>query len=208
MEKNFSGLKKLLRSEQKALLLFPLTVLLFAPLTHEFFHVLMLEIFECPYSSEFLLLEGEIWARIIPLCVLTKPQALIVLAAGMIGNILLGTVLFMVSSCLRIRASKKKGYIKSFYISILSLGFLFPVSFSFFNPKGDVTSIIKVLEIEFTFYWRILIGFTIIILTILRFWIDYRAVENEYSLRHFLRSCEVKLKEKIKSEEESEKEEN
>ncbi|MFB6076423.1 MAG: hypothetical protein ABEK17_04735 [Candidatus Aenigmatarchaeota archaeon] len=200
MQKKFKGLKKLLRSEQKALLLFPLTVLVFAPLTHELFHILTLESFACSYSYEFLLLKGEIWAEIIPQCVLTEPQSLAVLISCLGGNIFLGTLLFMIASCSRIRASTKKEYLKSFYISILSLGFLFPVSFSFFNVKGDITSITKILGINFPYFWRVLIGFTIIILTILRFWIDYMAIENEYTLRHFLRRCKVRLERGIKSE--------
>ena len=100
----------------------------------------------------------------------------------------MGIIFFMLSSLVRLKGN----FIKSFYFSIIALGFLFASGFYFFRETGDVANILKIVEIEVRQIWLTCIGFLIIGLSTIEFWIKFSSIEEEYKLLYSLREYKLK----------------
>ncbi|MCD6367782.1 MAG: hypothetical protein J7L45_01715 [Candidatus Aenigmarchaeota archaeon] len=191
---NFRGLRdgidELMREERKALIIFPVTVLIIATITHEIFHMIVLNIYHCPFTSSIQIIPFDFIYMINTSCDVTKLQAVNILAAGLVGNLLLGVILAMISSLIRL-----KGYfLKSFYISTASLGFFFSTGFYLLGAKGDAVNITKILGLNVDFLWIAITGIFIIVLSTIEFWIEFNSMSKEYELLHMLKEEERELK--------------
>ncbi len=171
---------ELLRDEDKALILFPITVLFTAPVMHELFHVIFLKLYRCPYNAGLSFSITEILIQLDPACQLTVPGSLLVLGAGILGNALVAITLFYLAAGLRLRARTEAQYLDAFYLSVISLGFLFSISFYFFFSRGDIVNMLAVLDLSVAPVWRYVTGMVIMVFTIVRFWLGFEAAEHEY----------------------------
>ncbi len=188
-KKLFDGIESLLEREKKALIIFPVIVLLVGSITHELFHILVLKIYNCPFSTNFQIIGWDFQFVIQPLCELDKVQAINVLSAGIVGNIFLGLIAFFISSVYRI----KENFLTSFYFDTIALGFVFTSGFYFFRETGDIMAILQILEIEISRVWIIAVGLIIMIFSTIQFWIEFRSIEEDYNLLHFLKEYKKQL---------------
>lgn len=173
----------LFRKEGKALILFPITVLFIAPIIHELGHITFLLLYNCPFHFDFgALVGGEFLFRIQPLCELGVRQAVTILSAGLIFEAIAGVSLFLIAAYKRMRADSERKILSSFLISVISLGFFFSISFYIIQGDGDIAAIMEILEIHFPHYYMIGIGLIILSFTLIRFWLEFRAIKKKYML--------------------------
>lgn len=129
---------KLLRpfaGEIKFLYVFALSFLVLSPFTHEFFHITMAGLFSCQAVLE----------SFVPVftptsvslnCEISSLRSIIVLAAGLAGNLALGLIFFAL-------ASRKK----SSYMYPVSLAFIWSSFFYLFYTTGDLHSIMGIMGV-------------------------------------------------------------
>jgi len=189
-------LDELLASERKALLLFPVTVFLIAPLTHELFHIAAVMLYNCPFDIS-IMTGAELIFGIKPLCQLNQFQTVILLSSGIAGNVALGILIFLIAAEERVIADSKRKYVRSFDLSVISLGFLFSPAIYFFQSQGDIVQLLQLFEISMPYIVRIGIGVFLLLLAALRFWIDFQSIEKEYTIMHFLQSCRTMVNSRL-----------
>ncbi len=103
------------------------------------------------------------------------------LAAGNIGNIVLGIGLLLAAMGMRLSADTRKQYLASFYLSVLSLGFLFSAALSLsLSIDGDIQSIAAVLGLTPVQGLLFLTGNALLIVFTIHFWLDFESVKKEY----------------------------
>lgn len=121
-----------LKGEIKFLALFVLSFLVLSPFTHEFFHIMTAGFFNC----------HAILQSFVPVftptsvsfsCEISALQSVIILAAGIAGNLVLGVVFFILAR-----------RIKSFLLYSVSLAFFWSSFFYLFYHSGDIYNIMRI----------------------------------------------------------------
>jgi len=124
------------------LIVFLIISTLIAPLTHESFHIMILKQFDCPYNfSIHQTYESGIFAEVTPLCSLNDLQAVVFLAAGLMGNIFVAAFL----AILTLYSRKRRLLIFSNLITFAMIGFASDPLFYFFAETGDIITILKII---------------------------------------------------------------
>ncbi len=122
------------KGEIKFLSFFVFSFLILSPFIHEFFHIMTAGFFSCQAVLE----------SFIPVftptsvsfnCEISVLQSIIILAAGILGNLVLGTVFFILA-----------GRRKSIPLYSISLAFLWSSFFYLFYRSGDLHSIMRILD--------------------------------------------------------------
>lgn len=121
------------------ILIFLVSLLLVSTITHELFHITVLEAYSCPYSFEY-----EYFFRSASVemgqCVVSDIQVVFFLLSGLVGNLVVFTLLTV--SFLMSDKFKNMDYLA------FSFGFLVSVSVYFFNTTGDIHSTLDVLNMS------------------------------------------------------------
>ncbi len=138
--------------------------MILAPLFHEFLHVMAFHIldYDCSLRINFDWSTG-IYGKVNTISKLSLGEALIVLSAGVAGNLLVGGFLFVVCYYLR----KQEKFIGLNFSLYIVLGFLSEPIFYFFEGRGDLVNILMLLDMsEFSFMLPS-VGFILSILILL-----------------------------------------
>lgn len=113
--------------------------LFFAPLIHEFFHILMLNFYGCYYTIESLLdLEATYFSELQPFCGPGVGASVVILAAGVVGNSILSFIFLFVSWRLKVIGRLPL----SNFMMFLTLGFLSDPLAYLFRREGDLVNIL------------------------------------------------------------------
>ncbi|NOX71890.1 MAG: hypothetical protein GXO64_04310 [Candidatus Micrarchaeota archaeon] len=97
---------------------------------------------DCPYTfSMNHAYETGMMAEVTPLCHLTDAEAIVFLAAGIMGNIFI--VIFL--SILNLYARRKKHMIWGNMLTFAMIGFASDPLFYFFATEGDIITILKIV---------------------------------------------------------------
>lgn len=164
--------------EEAIIILFPITVVVFATVFHEMFHVLALEIFGIYYevnvSATWM---GGVSIFIHPFSDITVEQATIVLSAGILGNFLVG--LFFIITGWHFRTARKD-YLTYLGLTAVGIAFVFSSAIYLVIGGGDIDAILGVLEVEVSQNLISLVGILIVLVSLLYFWVVLDKSEQDY----------------------------
>ena len=147
-----------LKGRIEIIMIFLLAFFIFSSVTHEFSHIIVAALFNCPATLE----------SFIPIftpttvalkCEITTLQSILILSAGIVGNIMLGFFLYFLSL--------KRN---NFTLCIVSQAYFFSSFIYFFYTTGDIHSIMNVLNLFIPQTYMNLIGLSLILVLILVFY--------------------------------------
>lgn len=117
--------------------------LFLGPLLHEVFHIVVLNMYGCYYTVESMLdLEAVHFSEIRPFCGPGTVASIIILLAGVVGNAIIGLILFLVSWRLEIVGKLPL----SNFMTFLALGFSSDPLAYLFRGEGDLVNILALME--------------------------------------------------------------
>lgn len=148
------------------LLSFPIIAFIISPFLHEFFHMLVLKYYNCPYWADFhSSLETGLYATVYPRCILSNIQWAILYLAGIAGTLAIGFSLLILDWYLT-----KKDYLEySIFTSFIAIGFLFSPVIYFFSKEGDLVNAFHVLNMSPPAYLLPSIGIGIMLFSLAYF---------------------------------------
>ncbi|UCG95902.1 MAG: hypothetical protein JSV92_02575 [archaeon] len=156
------GLKKSLlpmpKNGLKILTVFLVSFLFLSSFTHELFHIFLAGMFSCPAVLESFIPVFTPTSVSLQACRITSVQSILILAAGVVGNLVLGGIF-----CILARLKKKS------FLSVISLA-LFSSSFLYlFYTTGDIHSIMSILNIGISQIYLDATGIALILVTFIVF---------------------------------------
>jgi hypothetical protein len=138
-------LEELISYRESFFVLFPVIALLFAPILHEFSHILMLKILNCDYTFTFHVSPKTGFEFIIePFCDLNYWQTILLLSSGMLGNVIPG-IIFLVLTFWYVKKGK---CMRAYLYTIFSGGFFFLPITSFFLKESDLVNILEIVNVK------------------------------------------------------------
>lgn len=144
---------KLFKTETRVLIVFIFSFLIFASVTHEFFHIFTAGIFNCPAVLEsFIPVYSPTSVSLS--CEITSIQSILILSAGLIGNLMLGVLFYLLSIL-------KKN--QTLLFSTISLAFFSSSFFYLFYTTGDIHNIMKILYITLPQFYLDIAGISLIL---------------------------------------------
>ena len=149
------------------LMVFLIIAVSIAPLTHESFHIMILKEFDCPYTfSMYHTYEAGIFAEVTPLCSLNDIQAVVFLAAGLMGNIFIAISL----AILTLYARRRKLLIFANLLTFAMIGFASDPLFYFFAESGDIITILKIVGKQENLYMFRYMGYLLALSVFMYLW--------------------------------------
>ncbi|MBN2101268.1 MAG: hypothetical protein JW716_00160 [Candidatus Aenigmarchaeota archaeon] len=149
------------------LIVFLIIATFIAPLTHESFHIMVLKQFDCPYTfSMYQTYEAGIFAEVTPLCALNDLEAVVFLAAGLMGNIFIAIFL----SIFTLYARRRKLLIFANLLTFAMIGFASDPLFYFFAETGDIITILKIIGRSENLYMFRYMGYLLALSVFMYLW--------------------------------------
>jgi len=154
----------------KVLFAFLISFVFLSSFTHEFFHILTAGFFSCPAVLDSFIPLLTPTSVSLNLCNITPLQSILILGAGVVGNIFLGFGLLFLS---KIRDSR--------LISSISLAFFFSSFFYLFYTTGDIHNIIRIVGMDINQIFLNLAGIGLISLSL---WLFLNQKSGTYPRYH------------------------
>jgi len=148
LRKNLYKMKKYALSHLNTLenvFLFLFSMLILSTITHELFHLAVAGFFGCPCKIEASFLGPK--TVTLENCAVTKLESILILGAGLLGNIILGFVLTILS---KVKKSTK--------LHIVSFSLMLSSFIYFFYAKGDIHNILSIIGLRVPQLYLNLIG--------------------------------------------------
>lgn len=158
------------RSEIKILFVFLVSFAFISSFTHEFFHIFLAGFFGCPAVLDSFIPLLTPTSVSLNLCKITSFQSILILGAGVVGNLFLGLFLLVLS---RLKDSK--------LISSISLAFFTSSFFYLFYSTGDIHNILRIIGTEVSQLYLNLAGIGLISLS---FWLFLNQKSGTYPRYH------------------------
>lgn len=118
---------------------------LIAPIIHELLHMLVFEFHGCYYTSHLAIDESmRLYGSLKPFCDLDVTQSIILLGAGVSGNLILACILFFLSY----KTGKTGKLPLSNFLVLTTWGFFLDPLFYLFADEGDLINILRLTERE------------------------------------------------------------
>jgi len=181
------------------LIVFLIIAVFIAPLTHESFHIMILKEFDCSYIfTMHHTYEAGIFAEVAPLCNLNDIQAVVFLAAGLMGNIFISIFLAL----LILYARMKKHMILSNLLMFAMIGFASDPLFYFFADSGDIVTILKIVGRPENLYLFRYMGYLLALAVFMYLWSHLSfTIEHKSKLQEEwerIKSLKTKARNKIR----------
>ncbi|MFB6075768.1 MAG: hypothetical protein ABEK17_01355, partial [Candidatus Aenigmatarchaeota archaeon] len=149
--------------------IFLISYFLVSTVLHELFHILVLEYFSCPFELDIGILKPK--SVIIGSCSINPAETIVILSSGLLGNFIVffGLILTFI----------KKYSLRSMNYLLFSYGFLFSLITYLFYERGDIHSILHILNIDISQIYLNVIGISLISVTLISlFYIDKELILN------------------------------